>query len=213
MGRVMSKINAIDLNSREYLIPHFEEFLREVERLSKTDNLYTNYLELAQTWSTYDCFTVLIDESSEEILGFSCLQTHGYPAGVGRVLTRTYYHPKIRERSLSGRRLPSLATKLMLPLQMAVARKLQLSHIFFSMQGINRRPYFKKVVAALNEHLGNENWVVLDKLFNTCRPIPGTNQANCDQSCWQNIAYFKKADEIDLPLASMEIDKYLSIYT
>lgn len=209
----MESIEAFDLEDHNSLLPKFLSLVDEIETLGRNDRLSQNYLDLKETWESYASFTILLDHESENIVGFSSLQVHGYPKGYGRVLTRTYYHPSVRENSLAGRKLPSLATRLMLPLQMKKAEELGLEHIFFSMQGLNRRPYFEKVIEALNTHLGIDNWELLSSLYNTCRALPGTSKTNNDQSCWQNIAYFNLGKIEDFKLPELSTDDYLRIYS
>lgn len=210
----MSSIKALELNTAQQLIPKFEFFLDHIKNQGNKDRLISNYLGLEKAWSDYESFTVLYDEIEEEVLGFSALQLKGFPEGTARALTRTYYSPAIRERSLAGRKLPSLATKLMLPIQIKKAESLGIEHLFFSMQGLNRRAYFKKVINALNSILEQDDWILLEGVFNTCRPLPATGEVNHDKDCWQNIAYYnKKKSASSFSLPHISIDEYLGIYS
>ena len=190
----------------------FESQIKELISLSLKDSLYENYKEIGQTWSKYCSFTIMIN-SEQEVLGYSGLQTFDLPKGYARAHTRTFYHPVIRAKALSGHKLPSFATKLMLPIQVKHAQEMKLEKIFFSMQSINRRDYFSKVVKAVDQYYFKQNWILLENLHNTCRLLPN-GAINSESPCWQSIALLNlETSKQEFSLPSMSVQNYLRIYS
>lgn len=128
-------------------------------------------------------FTCLINDS-EQVVAFSGLQKKPFPGSCARVLSRLYYGPSIRTKGYHS--FPSVATKLMLPHQLDIAKKHNLSYVFISLQNdLNRNFFVKSYTKKLNNFFPDLSWNLLDGAYNTCRLIDG--RQNEDPSCWQTL--------------------------
>lgn len=147
------------------------------------DKLIDNYKDLKTKFLKFDSFTVVMDDEND-VLGFSGLQSFNFPERHSRALTRTFYTHKTRMNSLGPRQLPSLASKLMLPVHVSVAKKLDYDNVFISFEEhLGRSTFVNKFTNMLNSEYPNYNWELLQGLYNT---IPHT-----DHKSWQHIVITK----------------------
>lgn len=159
--------------------------------------LKNNYLNLLDTFDSYCAFNIL--EVNDEIIGFSGLETKKFPKNYGRVITRSYLSYKYRSKGISYRKFPDLASGLMLPYQTEIAQNLNITRVFFSMDGANKKKYAKMLSKKISKFTNN-NWVLLDNFYNTCNLQKNNNKDNL--SCWQNIVYLNNGLKFDLPCIS-----------
>ena len=199
------KFEVVDvLNDREHLVL-FLNFLNKIKEVSPNDLRLENYKRLASELDQYLSMNVVYCQS--EIIAFSGLQKGYFSNNIARCLARTYYSPKYRVNHMKGHELPGLATKTMLPLQVARAKQEGLSAIFVSMEGGGfRRKYFETIFSKVNELFPYMKWTVLEGRYNTCRIINGN--VNDVESCWQNIAILNFVDgyELELPHQPRKIE-------
>lgn len=182
---------------KNYDIDKLKTFIDE-EFKNKDHKLKNNYINLLKTLKDYSSFNIL--EIDDKIIGFSGLQSDRLPVNYNRVITRTYLTYKYRSKGISYRTFPDLASGLMLPYQTEIAEQNNIKHIFFSIEGFNRKKYSKILAKKISEYTRN-NWKSLDGFYNTCRLINGTD-INKTLSCWQNIVYLDKGDKFELPYIS-----------
>jgi hypothetical protein len=196
----LDEIEIVDIFHSEQ---HFNLFFTELPKVledTESDKRINNYLQLEENLKDYLCFHVGF--SNNQVVAFSGLYAGPWiSAGWARALTRTYYSRNFREQTLRGHKLPGFATKYMLPLQIQIAKLKKLEGIFVSMENASRRQYFQEIFCSVRKTYPDQNWLVLDQLFNTCkRMIDG--EVNDNKACWQNIAMLKLTENAKLPLVS-----------
>jgi hypothetical protein len=163
----------------------FEDFIFELPKSSPNDHRLRNYINLHEQLDKYECFTLLLHR--EKIVGFSGMHSYRRHPDHSRVLSRLYYHPSIRTSHLRGRTLPSLATCMMLPKQMQVAKKLGKTCVFMSMEGIQRNQFCHKLARAISE-LQNRPWQVPSEMYYTL-DVQNGEDLKMSPDVWQNIIY------------------------
>lgn len=191
MEHSLTDLKLIDLKRPEHSgwKASFFQLIDEIQERS-TDRLKQNYLNLKDTFSQFETFNLVVDE--DEILGFSGLQCHTYPPGIGRVLSRFYYTKAARARSLKGQPFPSYGTFHMLPYQLQKAHQLNLNLVFISMEGA-RRNYIRSLADSLNRYY-NQDWRLEPGLWNTCRLLPN-GKPNPSSACWQHAIVYRLKPE------------------
>ncbi len=173
----------------------FFEFLKTLPLLSPKDRLLENYVKIPAIFDKFLAFTICYYERS--IIGFSGLYSIWGP-GIFRALTRTYYHPSIRTSSLKEQFVPNLATKIMLPYQVEVAKKQSAKVIFVSMENPKRKFYFEKIFKIVNTTWEQGEWVLQPGFFNVC-PTLKNGELNDAPSCWQSIVTLRSPGLYEQP--------------
>jgi hypothetical protein len=191
-------------SSKKYDYKKIQNFIN-FEFENSDHRLKNNYLNLLDTLSNYSAFNIL--EINDEIIGFSGLETKKFPSSYGRVITRTYLSYKYRSKGVSHRKFPDLASGLMLPYQAELAQSLNINHVFFSIDRLNKKKY-ANILANKISKFTNNNWVLLDGFYNTCVLI-NEKKINNDISCWQNIVYLDNGSQFNLP--SISTDRYIEL--
>ena len=157
-----------------------------------------NYKNLINHLKDYNSFTVLEREGNP--VAFSGLWNPNiYSPHCARALTRTYYHPTVRNNSpLSGQTVRregvvNIAIHRFLPWHVQKAKEMNLKAIFISFQGGDRRRAAAAVRRWIQQLYPEQDWQLLPHLYNTCRQVPhATNDpVNRDLKCWQNIIIFR----------------------
>lgn len=196
----------IDLckSSSDYWLNLFKKMIKDLHLISPNDKLLKNYLNLDLEYSNYESFTLLTE--NKKIIAFSGMHGDIYSDGISRVLSRLYYTPEIRSKSLNGRTLPSLASRHMLPIHFEKAVQLNKSHIFLSFEGLNRRPFCFKLAKALGDYY-NQDWYVHKEMCNTARLLPN-GELNMNSDVWQNIIVLHLNDKKKFSLPSMSIENW-----
>lgn len=179
---------------KNYNIDKLQTFINE-EFENNDHKLKNNYVNLLNSLGNYSSFNVL--EIDNKIIGFSGLQSKCLLINYNRVITRTYLSYKYRSKGISYRTFPDLASGLMLPYQTEIAEQNNIKHIFFSIEGFNRKKYSKILAKNISEYTKN-NWTSLEGFYNTCRLI-NNKDVNNTVSCWQNIVYLNKGCKFELP--------------
>lgn len=202
--RVVDILNENSRNERAA----FEDYIVNLAASPTNDRLIGNYLDLNQKLDQYTSFTVMFE--GDNVVGFSGLHGGIYPDGTYRALSRLFYDPSIREIALSGQNLPSYASRLMLPVQLEVARQRHARFCFLSFEGLNRRRFCFRLAEVLEDHYGQQ-WQVSDRLHNTARRLPD-GSLNMNPDVWQNILFLRLNGDDELPLPAMEISDWISKY-
>lgn len=202
--RVVDILNESSRNERAA----FENYIVNLAASPTNDRLISNYLDLNQKLDQYTSFTVMFEQ--DRVVGFSGLHGGIYAEGTYRALSRLFYDPSIREMALSGQNLPSYASRLMLPVQMEVARQKKARFLFLSFEGLNRRRFCFQLAEVLSQYYG-QSWLVSEKLHNTARRLPD-GSLNMNPDVWQNIVYLDLNGDKKLPLPDMEISDWISRY-
>lgn len=159
------------------------EFIRTLKSKKNTDQLIKNYQTLDNELDFYLVFSVLV--LNNELIAFSGMHSEPYEDSEARVLSRLYYAPSIRVKSLKGWTLPGYAVRFMLPHQIEAARRLNKSMVFLSMQGLRRRPFCLELTNAMRDYFSLP-WTLEDGMYHTVRRNSngGLNQK---PGAWQNI--------------------------
>lgn len=184
-------------DDKDYNINKLQNFIND-EFESTNHKLKNNYINLLDSLYNYSSFNIL--EINNDIIGFSGLYSNRLPENYNRVITRTYLCYEYRSKGISYRSFPDLASGLMLPYQTEIAEQNDIKHIFFSIEGINRKKYSKILATKISEYT-KANWKSLDGFYNTCRLV-NNKEVNNSISCWQNIVYLDKGSEFELPYIS-----------
>ncbi len=183
----------------------FSVLLQQIKNNGRRDKLKNNYSDLDQKLNNYDCFNVVV--SQEKIIAFSAMHTAPFPTTLARVLSRLYYVPEVRAKTMRGRELPSIAVKYMLPYQMKLAQDLQKEIIFLSFQGLNRRPFCQTLAQTLSEYF-KQDWQLEPLMHNTVRRLPD-GQLNMEKAAWHNIVSLRlNKSQADFLLPSMTIQDW-----
>ena len=121
---------------------------------------------LVNRYRQYPHWSFLVDDN-EELIAFSCIQTHFYPMYCARVLTRTFYHPQYRRHTLNYETDTKTPAMYMLEDQTNwIKENLTIDHLFFSVEHLRRKSSLIKLANKLN-HKYNTHWTVLDDLYQT----------------------------------------------
>jgi len=178
-----------------------------------------NYQGLFAQLKDYMCFHVL--EMDDEPVAFAGLWNPGvFPKTCARALTRTFYHPKIRNaRPISGHQerrhnVVNFAIRDLLPRQVAHAQKLGLEAVFISIENGLRRGAARSVCQWIQRLYPEQHWRLLGELHNTCRNRPKAfpNGVNPSSKCWQNIVLLELEAGYKFPLPAMSAEDWRSIY-
>jgi hypothetical protein len=186
----------------------FKDLIKCIEDSPKRDRLTANYLGLHERLDAYESFTIITKE--DRVVGFSGMHGSHFPSGHSRVLSRLYYHPSIRANSLSGRKLPSLAIRFMLPIQIQVAQQLGVEIIFMSFAGLNRREFCKRLLPVLQAH-SNQGWQLEPKMHCTAKLLL-SGEINMNSDVWQNIISLPLQENATLKLPAMTITEWEERY-
>lgn len=177
---------------------------------------------LDKSFGEFLCFNVLTFE--EEICAFSGLYNNGtFPANTARALTRMYYSPKFRTKTLvpfkgEARNRISFSANWFLPYQVQFARNLGLDSVFFSVEHTRRRRSVKNFISWINDHPeacgSSSQWELLDGMYNTCRTEKDGKSIGINKSptCWQNIAFLELKEDSELVLPRMSVEEWQKTY-
>ena len=186
---------------------YYDMFLELAYEAENTNDKFSkNYKDISNKWKDYECFTVVFApifpctfNPKYEAVAFSALQTDHFGKKTGRALTKTYYAKSVRQENLSPRKLPTLASRYMLPKQYDYAVRKNFDHLFISFQSTLMRKNFSKLfVNMLNKEYNkytnpfpwkSNSWKQLDGLYYTCK-IDGMINDNC----WQYIILYSFND-------------------
>ena len=140
----------------------------------------------------------------DQLIAFSCIQTHFFEPDCARVLTRTYYGPNYRRTTMRYEDDIKTPAVWMLEDQVAWASKnLDIKHLFFSLEFPNRRGTMRRLAKKINNLYGHQ-WEVLEDMYQTC-PDPDNG------SCWQNCCVFSLEDR-EFPLPYITVKEWRKRY-
>jgi len=149
---------------------------------------------IVNRYKQYPHWTFLVN-NDKNLVAFSSIQTHFFPENCVRVLTRTFYHPTYRRKTLDYETKRTTPAMLMLEDQLKwISDNLVVDHLFFSVEYLRRKSSLMKLAQKLNNKY-NMDWKVLDKLYQT---YPN----NFDKNSWQVVCAHSNSMEL-FPLKSM----------
>lgn len=172
-----------------------------------------NYDGLFERLHEFDSFTVL--EIEGRPVAFSGLwNPRIFSADCARALTRTYYHPSIRNLSMiSGHRerresVVNIAIAQFLPWHVRRAA-LDRKAVFISLQGGGRRRAATAVCQWIRQLYPDQDWQLLPRLYNTCRQLPrAADPVNRHLKCWQNIIILSFDNRFEFSQPSITVEDW-----
>lgn len=179
----------------EYGAGSFQKQLLNFSNLSgrNTDwfNL-NNPQNIIDNLSNYSLWTLMIDNSSNEVLAFSAIDEKRFEkVNCVRVMSRTFYHPNIRRNHLKYEESDVTAPVIqMLQYQLTFLKNTNKT-VIMTMELLKHRKNLAAFFEKCNKHL-NHNWKLLDGLY---RVVP--NYA--DPYSWQNLGVYGNCEKINLP--------------
>lgn len=193
-----SDIEVVDLKQGDdkSLYDKFKAEFLNIKNVYIDDPLISNYEDFDTFFNESSSVTVCSKDS--ELLGFSSLLIGRFGPSWARALNRTFYFNSFRQSPYQNYTFPSLATGLMLPLQIECASRLKLDGIFISMQGVRGKKVMQKLADSFEKTWGKQVWKFPVGQFNTCRKIG--SQLNQEDDCWQYIAYLQLKQDAKFPL-------------
>ena len=93
---------------------------------------------IVNRYKQYPLWTFLV-EDDESLIAMSCVQTHFFPEGCARLLTRTYYCPQYRRRHFVYEREAETPATRMIGPQLDWAKENKIDNLFFSVEFLRRR--------------------------------------------------------------------------
>lgn len=169
---------------------NFIQLINHQMMFNQSDRNKDWFADLLKEWTDYETWTLVYHEHN--LVAFSAIQTHKFPDGYARLLTRTFYVPEIRRTFISN---PNVLRPS------GVMAKHQYGRMFghkrfVSMEyvpnGAKRRAALERV---MNKTLG---FKLLSRMYQTFK---GEDQ---DWRQWQSIATDIPESEFDLPSISQE---------
>ena len=152
-------------------------------------------------YKQYPLWTFLV-EDDESLIAMSCVQTHFFPQGCARLLTRTYYCPQYRRRHFVYEREAETPATRMIGTQLDWAKENKIDNLFFSVEFQRRRATIEQLAKKLNNKYNKvSEWKVLDGLYQT---YPSDD----DPASWQVVC----SNQYSLPLKSISIQKWKEKY-
>ena len=183
------------------------EFLQYCKQFYESDDRNREWFNPNLAWSIpnrykkYPLWTFLV-ENGGQMIAMSCIQTHMFPEGCARLLTRTYYNPNYRRKNMNYERDSDTPATLMLDPQLEWAKQNNVSNLFFSVEFQRRRGSLIELAKKLNNKYNKHNeWKVLDGLYQT---YPKDE----DPASWQVVC----SNQYSLPLKSISIQKWKEKY-
>jgi len=153
-------------------------------------------------YKRYPHWSFLVD-NNEDLIAFSCVQTHFFPSNCARVLTRTYYHPSHRRGHLAYETNTKTPAMYMLEDQMKYVKNLNIDHLFFSVEYLRRKSSITNLAKKLHGKY-NDEWKVLDDLYQT---YPQDD----DKRSWQVVCVLSRTSDT-FPLKNLTIDEWKKMY-
>jgi hypothetical protein len=150
----------------------------------------------------YSLWTIMIDEK-DNVLAFAAIDEKRFEkANCVRVMSRTFYHPSIRRKTLRYEYNNDSAPVIqMLQYQLNFLKDTDKT-IIMTMELLRHRKNLEAFFNKCNNLLGHK-WKLLDKLYRT---VP--NYA--DPNSWQNLGVYGEIEKIKLP--SIEISDWKKKY-
>lgn len=147
---------------------------------------------LPNRYKQYPHWSFLVDD--DEFIAMAGIQSHFFPEGTVRLLTRTFYNPSNRRKSIGYEDTKTPAMYLL---------EDQMKHLpigtentFMSMEYYGRKHTLKRFSNKITKFYGTE-WKVLDNLYQT---YPNDE----DKRSWQVVSSTKNS----LPLKKMNYDEW-----
>lgn len=160
-------------------------------------------------WSVYNTYhkfplwTFLLDDN-DEFIAMSAIQTHNFPQGCARVLTRTYYNPNVRRQHVSyeksGKKSDMTPAMYMLKAQTDWAANNGLDHLFFSVEFLRRKATISKLADKIYDKY-QQQWYVQENLFQTY-------PQDSDPASWQVIC----TNTPTMPMKNISHDEWKKRY-
>lgn len=189
-------------------LPQYEDRFLNYCNEFKSGNRKTDWFNknlshsIINRYKKYPHWSFLVNDA-HNLIAFSCVQTHFFPDNCARVLTRTFYHPNHRRKSLRYESDTKTPAMYMLEDQITwIEKNLSVDHLFFSVEYINRKQSLIKLAQKLN-NIYNSKWKVLDDLYQT--------YPSDDKNSWQSVCVLN-ATEKNFPLKSITIDNWKNKY-
>ncbi len=182
------------------------EFLEYCKQFYESDDRNRDWFNPDLTYSIvnkykeYPLWTFLVEDDNE-MIAMSCIQTHYFPEGTARLLTRTYYNPNYRRRHMVYEKESDTPATLMIEPQLEWAKQNNYKNLFFSVEFLRRRATLVLLAKKLNNKYKHNEWKVLDDLYQT---YPNDK----DYKSWQVVC----SNRFCLPLKSISIQKWKENY-
>lgn len=186
-----------------------EQFLDLCLEFYKSNDRNKDWFNPDIKWSVYNTYkqfplwTFLLDDN-DKFIAMSAVQTHKFPQGCARVLTRTYYGPEARRHHMSyeksGKSSDMTPAMYMLKAQLDWADTQNLPHLFFSVEYLRRKATITKLAEKIQDKY-QQRWYVQNNLFQTY-------PQDSDPASWQVIC----TNTPTIPMKNISIDEWKQRY-
>lgn len=148
------------------------------------------------------------DGSPVAVAAIEAYPSSGEP--VFRVLTRSWYHPSVRNRAFWTRVSAGPVVRILLPHQIAWCERQGARAVFVSMETLRKRAVLSSWVKSVNRAWPEQQWKLAPNMHFTCK----VEQAKRLASCWQNVAVLHlRPTQLPLPLDEITTDEFRSRFT
>lgn len=182
-----------------------DQFLELCKEFYNSNDRNRDWFNPDLKWSVRNSYwrfphwTFLLDDQ-DQFVAMSAVQTHNFPAGCARILTRTYYAPDYRRKHVRYEHSEMTPAMYMFKDQIDWAAENQVENLFFSVEYLRRKSTIKKLTEKIKTKY-NETWTVLDNLYQTY-PVDD------DPNSWQVIC----SNKTSLPMKNISVEQWKKTY-